>query len=73
VGASASVQSVQIQGVHGEYAEGVWVLTDKGAFWRDDPLLKTIRWQKDGMAFELIYMGSEMGKENLVAIAESMK
>ena len=73
VGASVSVQPVQIQGVHGEYAEGVWVLVEKGAFWRDDPLLKTIRWQKNGMAFELIYMGLEMGKDNLVAIAENMK
>ncbi len=73
VGASASVQPVQIQGVHGEYAEGVWVLTEKGAFWRDDPLLKTIRWQKDGMAFELVYMGLEISKDNLVAIAENMK
>jgi hypothetical protein len=73
VGTSASVQEVQIQGVPGEYAEGVWVLTDNGrAIWRDDPYLKTIRWQKDEMAFELIYMGTDMDKDKLVALAESM-
>lgn len=73
VGASASVQQVQINGVPGEYAEGVWELTDNGPVWRDDPYLKTLRWQKDGMAYELIYMGMDLGKDNLVTIAESMK
>jgi hypothetical protein len=73
VGASASVQQVQINGVPGEYAEGVWELTDNGPVWRDDPYLKTLRWQKDGMAYELIYMGMDLGKDNLVTIAESLK
>ena len=73
VGASASVETVQIGDVAGEYAEGVWELTDNGPVWRDDPYLKTLRWQKDGMAFELIYMGMELEKEALVAIAASMK
>lgn len=73
VGASASVQQVQINGVPGEYAEGVWELTDNGPVWRDDPYLKTLRWQKDGMAYELIYMGIDLEKDNLVVIAESMK
>ena len=73
VGASASVQEVQINDVHGEYAEGVWELTDNGPVWRDDPYLKTLRWQKDGTAFELVYMGDELGKDELVAIAASMQ
>ena len=72
VGASASVQQVQINSVPGEYAEGVWELTDNGPVWRDDPYLKTLRWQKNGMAYELIYMGDELGKEDLVEIAASM-
>lgn len=73
VGTSASVQDVQIQGVPGEYAEGVWVLTGNGrAIWQDDPHLKTIRWQKDEMAFEIVYMGTDMDKDQLVALAESM-
>lgn len=73
VGASASVQLVQINGVPGEYAEGVWELTDSGPIWRDDPYLKTLRWQKDGMAYELVYMGDELGKEDIVGIAASMQ
>jgi hypothetical protein len=67
------VQQVQISGVPGEYAEGVWELTDTGPVWRDNPYLKTLRWQKSGMAYELVYMGNELGKDDLVAIAESMK
>jgi hypothetical protein len=73
VGASASVQTVQIGKVTGEYAEGVWELTDNGPIWRDDPYLKTLRWQKDGKAFELIFMGTELEKDALVAVAASMK
>lgn len=73
VGASASVQHVQINDVPGEYAEGVWELTDNGPVWRDDPYLKTLRWQKDGMAYELIYMGDELGRDDLVSIAESIQ
>lgn len=72
VGASASVQPVQIKGAPGEYAEGVWELTDSGPVWRDNPYLKTLRWQVNGMAYELVYMGDELGKDDLVGIAESM-
>ncbi len=73
VGVSASVQQVQVNGIPGEYAEGVWELTDSGPVWRDDPYLKTLRWQKDGMAYELIYMGVDLQKDNLVGIAGSMR
>jgi hypothetical protein len=73
VGASASIESVQIGESTGEYALGVWELTDNGPVWRDDPYLTTIRWQKDGMAFELVFMGTEAGKEELLSTAESMK
>ncbi|HET9907071.1 MAG TPA: hypothetical protein VFQ23_10535 [Anaerolineales bacterium] len=73
VGASAAVQIVQIGEVAGEYAEGVWELTDNGPVWRDDPYLKTLRWQKDGMAFELIFMGVELEKDDLVDIATNLK
>jgi hypothetical protein len=73
VGASASVESVQIGDAPGEYALGVWELTDSGPVWRDDPYLTTIRWQKDGIAFELISMGTEVGKEELIDMAESLR
>lgn len=72
VGASASVESVQIGDLYGEYALGVWNLTDHGPVWEDDPYLETLRWQKDGIAYELIYMGMEVEQEELIAIAESM-
>jgi hypothetical protein len=72
VGASAAVQTVQIGDVAGEYAEGVWELTDNGPVWHDDPYLKTIRWQKDGMAFELVFMGMELDRDELVGIAASL-
>jgi hypothetical protein len=73
VGASASVETVQIGDVPGEYAPGVWKLTEVGPMWTDDPYLKTIRWQKDGIAFELIYMGLELDKEELIKVAESIQ
>src|SRR5687768_2779112 len=53
VGASASVQAVQIHNMPGEYAEGVWELTNTGPVWRDEPLLKTLRWQMEDRAFEI--------------------
>jgi hypothetical protein len=73
VGPSASVQSIDIGNVKGEYAEGVWELTESGAIWRDNPYLKTIRWQKNEIAFELIYMGMKHEKVDLIRVAESLK
>jgi hypothetical protein len=75
VGADAAIQEVSIAGVYGEYAEGVWNLTDKGPVWDPNPYMKTIRWQKDGMAFEMLYMGppDTLSKQDMIAIAESMK
>ncbi len=75
VGADAAIQEVSIAGVYGEYVEGVWKLTEKGAVWEDDPYLKGMRWQEGGMAFEMLYMGppDTLSKEDMIAIAESMK
>jgi hypothetical protein len=73
VGASAEVETVQIGDVPGEYVEGVWQLTDNGPIWESDPYAKTLRFQKNGMAFELFYMGLTINKEDLIAIAESLK
>lgn len=72
IGASAPLDAVSVADVPGEYLEGVWELTDNGPVWRNDPYLKTLRWQKDGMAFELIYMGTELEKNALIALAESI-
>ena len=75
VGASASVETVQIGAVTGEYVEGVWNLTDSGPVWDPNPYLKTMRWQAQGMAFELLYMGQPetVTKADLIAIAQSLK
>ncbi len=75
VGDSAAVETVQIGKGKGEYVEGVWKLTDTGPVWESDPYLKTLRWQANGMAFELLYMGppDSLSKTDLIAIAEGLK
>lgn len=57
VGADAFIQEVSISGSYGEYIEGVWKYTDEGMVWESDPYLKRLRWQNEGMAFELMFMG----------------
>lgn len=75
VGPDASVEQVAIGTTTGEYVEGVWKLTDQGPLWESDPWLKTLRWQMDGMAYELQYMGppETLSMEDMIAIAESVK
>jgi hypothetical protein len=75
VGASADIKILQIGDVAGEYVEGVWNLTDNGPIWISDPYLKTLRWQENGIAFEISYMGmpEKVTKADLIAIAESLK
>ncbi len=74
VGPDAPVEEVAISNTTGEYVEGVWKLTEQGPVWESDPYLKTLRWQKDGMAFELLYMGppDSLSKQDMVTIAESI-
>jgi hypothetical protein len=75
VGDSAVIETVQIGNSMGEYVEGVWNLTDEGQVWVSDPYLKTMRWQANGLAFELMFMGSpdSVTREDMIAIAESLK
>ena len=73
VGASAQVETVQIGAVTGEYVEGVWNLTDNGPVWEPTPYLKTLRWQTDEMVFVLTYMGMELDRDALVALAASLR
>jgi hypothetical protein len=75
VGASEKIETVPIGDTTGEYIIGVWTLTDNGPVWESTPYLKTLRWQANGMAFELLYMGTpeSVTKADLIAIAESMK
>lgn len=75
VGASAEIVEVSINGVRGEYVVGVWKLTDGGTVWDADPYLQTLRWQQDGFAFEIMYMGSPeaLTMEQMVGIASSLQ
>jgi hypothetical protein len=74
VGASASVEHVQVEDTSGEYVQGVWKLTDQGPVWENDPYLQTLRWQTAGVAYELQYMGppDAITKADLVNIANSL-
>ena len=76
VGADANVEEVQIGATRGEYVVGVWQADASGNWiWIHEPYLQTLRWQANGMAFELLYMGipEEVTKADLIAIAESMR
>lgn len=73
VGANAAIETVQIGNVKGEYVEGVWNGTDQGWVWVSDPYVKTLRWHRNDMAFELKYFGLAITKDDMIAIAESMK
>lgn len=76
VGNSAQVDTVQINSKSGEYAVGVWKANDAGEWiWTNDPWLQRLRWQDNGIAFELLYMGppEEITKADLVGIAESLQ
>jgi hypothetical protein len=70
----ANIETVQIGAVAGKYVEGVWHGTDCcGWVWEPDPYLKTLRWWKDGIAFELQYFGLDIEKADMIRIAESLK
>jgi hypothetical protein len=76
IGANTEVETVQTRGTTGEYVIGVWKADEAGNWvWEYEPYLQRLRWQENGMAFELLYMGppEQMTKVDLIAIAESMK
>jgi hypothetical protein len=74
VGASAVIETVQIGDASGEYVEGVWKADDTGVWkWMPDPYVRTLRWQKGDLALELQYFGLDVGKADLIGIANSMK
>lgn len=69
----SNLEIVQIGAVTGKYVEGVWSGTDCcGWVWDPQPYLKTLRWWKDGVAFEITYGGLELEKADLIRIAESI-
>jgi hypothetical protein len=75
VGDLAAIEPVQIGDSDGEYVEGMWEGRegDTAMKWYAEPLVKILRWQANGMAFELTCWGGFIEKADLIAIAESMK
>lgn len=76
IGASTHVSIVDINGYTGEYVRGTWMSSSTGNEWvyRPDPYLQRLRWEQDGMIFELMFFGpmNYMMKDDMIAVAESM-
>jgi len=73
VGENATIQTVAIGNIAGQYVEGVWSGTEQGWVFDTTSYVKTLRWQSNGIAYELRYFGEEITKADLIVIAESMK
>jgi hypothetical protein len=73
VGDNAIIQTVPIGTLEGQYVEGVWNGTNRGWVYDTTSYVKTLRWQANGMAFELVYFGEEIQQADLIAIAERTK
>lgn len=74
VGASAYIEPVQLDnGLTGEYLEGVWELTDNGPVWNPTPFSKMLRWQTDTMIFKVVYNGIDLTRDDLAALAGSIR
>ena len=73
VGENATIETIQIGEFTGQYVEGVWSFTNQGPVYDTTSYMKTLRWQADGMAFELSYMGMAIDKEDLITIANSLR
>ena len=73
VGENATIETVQIGEFTGQYVEGVWSLTNQGPVYDTTSYMKNLRWQANGMAFELSYMGLAIDKEDLISIANSLR
>ncbi len=76
IAADTVVEDVQVGGVTGQYFEGEW---GRGQ-WLPYSSILTLRFQVDGIAYELKYFGFmdangkvPIGKADLIAIAESIK
>jgi hypothetical protein len=73
VGTQAVIETVQVGNVTGHYVEGWWSPAGGSWVWVQMDVVKTLRWQADGMAFELQYTGSALSMADLITIAESLK
>jgi hypothetical protein len=75
VGASATIEEVQIGDIPGEYVKnGVWQAIDDTGQWGWDatPPIQKLRWHANGVAFELSTIIDGFSKKDLITIAESL-
>jgi hypothetical protein len=70
VGADANLETVRIGDMTGKYYTGVRLGSGE---WDPMPDMEHLRWQVDGRALELISLGTDLQKEDLIRIAESLK
>jgi hypothetical protein len=73
VGENATIEVVQVSGSTAQYVEGVWSGTERGWIWDPTSYVKSLRWQSNGIAFELGYFGMEIEIEDMITIANSIR
>jgi hypothetical protein len=89
IGASATVEPVQVHGVQGEFVSGAWRLQASQATFQEPSLPGTqanlglywdaglpqhiLRWQEGGMAYEIICSGEAIAKAELIKVADSIQ
>lgn len=77
VSEEATIETVKIGSLTGQYLEGIgWVNKTNdisGWAWESDPYRKTVRFQTGGLGVEVWGEGYSWAKEDLIAIAASLK
>lgn len=79
VGAGASVESVIIRGVAGEYVQGAWggvgEVEDASVAWDEWPAAQTLRWEENAIRYTISFRASKsgngpvFGRDDLVGFA----
>ena len=76
IGASSHVAIVDVNGYTAEYVLGGWESVGGKWVWKSIPYIQRLRWEQDGMFFEITvfssYMISDMTMEDMIAVAESL-
>lgn len=75
VGASATITSIEIWGVEGEYVEGFWIEDGAKIQWHNGSAFRRIRWQESEMQYEIFAAGGSEDTDDLdvIALAENMR
>lgn len=75
VGVSATITSIQIRGVEGEYVEGLWTEDGEHLQWRNGTSFRRLRWQENEMQYEIFAVGGsdDTGDLDIVRLAESIR